>query len=218
MVEWAMMMSASHRTRELDPPNVVCLTELGTGCIGRTLVACRHFLSQGCDHAAGVAGRRCRVELSDVRPTRRKPGRFDESTVRALDHLSDRRWLTPGAQGLHHLRGPLQTLPGSEEPFIDTAEGVAGLSLHASVAVIVSERKKLERICRYITRPAVSAMRLSLTSQAKVRYTLKTPYRDGTTGPPRSGITGFLSGAAFRPTASTESWSPRGQGKRRNTV
>ena len=43
------------------------------------------------------------------------------------------------------------------------------------------EREKLERLCRYITRPAVSTERLSLTAQGNVRYRLKTPYRDGTT-------------------------------------
>jgi len=36
-------------------------------------------------------------------------------------------------------------------------------------------------LCRYTTRPAVSEKRLSLTNQGKVRYELKTPYRDGTT-------------------------------------
>jgi hypothetical protein len=43
------------------------------------------------------------------------------------------------------------------------------------------ERKKLERLCRYISRPAVSEKRLSRTSSGKERYELKTPYRDGTT-------------------------------------
>ena len=43
------------------------------------------------------------------------------------------------------------------------------------------EREKLERLCRYITRPAVSTERLSLTTQGSIRYRLKTPYRDGTT-------------------------------------
>jgi len=43
------------------------------------------------------------------------------------------------------------------------------------------ERRKLERLCRHIARPAVSEQRLSLTAQGKVRYQLKTPYRDGTT-------------------------------------
>ena len=36
-------------------------------------------------------------------------------------------------------------------------------------------------MCRYITRPAVSTKRLSLTRHGKVRYELKTPYSDGTT-------------------------------------
>ena len=43
------------------------------------------------------------------------------------------------------------------------------------------ERKKLERLCRTITRPAVSEKRLSLTEHGQVRYTLKNPWRDGTT-------------------------------------
>ncbi len=43
------------------------------------------------------------------------------------------------------------------------------------------ERKKLERLCRYISRPAVSEKRLSLTPGGNVHYRLKTPYRDGTT-------------------------------------
>jgi hypothetical protein len=47
--------------------------------------------------------------------------------------------------------------------------------------VFSCQRDKLERLCRYITRPAIAERRLSLTNQGKVRYELKTPYRDGTT-------------------------------------
>jgi hypothetical protein len=36
----------------------------------------------------------------------------------------------------------------------------------------------LERLCRYIARPAVSEKRLSLTPYGNVRYQLKTPYRE----------------------------------------
>jgi hypothetical protein len=36
-------------------------------------------------------------------------------------------------------------------------------------------------MCRYISRPAVTEKRLSLTPNGNVRYQLKTPYRDGTT-------------------------------------
>jgi len=51
----------------------------------------------------------------------------------------------------------------------------AGFSLHAGVATKANERTKLERLCRYITRPAVSTTRLSLTRNGQVRYELKTP-------------------------------------------
>jgi hypothetical protein len=75
----------------------------------------------------------------------------------------------------------LQTLPDCSEPFVDPVGKVAGFSLHAGVAARAHEREKLERLCRYIARPAVSEKRLSLLSNGKVRYELKTPYRDGTT-------------------------------------
>jgi hypothetical protein len=58
---------------------------------------------------------------------------------------------------------------------------VGGFSLHAGVAAEAHESQKLERLCRYIARPAVSEKRLSISSQGKVRYELKTPWRNGTT-------------------------------------
>ena len=57
----------------------------------------------------------------------------------------------------------------------------AGFSLHAGVATRAHERKKLERLCRYIARPALSTERLSLTCNGRLRYELKTPWRNGTT-------------------------------------
>ena len=56
-----------------------------------------------------------------------------------------------------------------------------GFLLHAEVVAEAHQRHKLERLCRYITRPAVSEKRLSLTAHGNRRYQLKTPYRDGTT-------------------------------------
>ena len=56
-----------------------------------------------------------------------------------------------------------------------------GFSLHAGVAARADQRKKVERLCRYIARPAVSEQRLSLTPTGKVRYELKTPFRNRTT-------------------------------------
>jgi hypothetical protein len=54
-------------------------------------------------------------------------------------------------------------------------------ALHAGVTAARHERRKLERLCRYITRPAIAEPRPSLTPHGNVRYQLKTPYRDGTT-------------------------------------
>ena len=77
----------------------------------------------------------------------------------------------------------LQTMPSWEkDDFTDKQVGkIAGFSLHAGVSVEANQRKKLERLCRYVSRPAVSEKRLELTTYGKVRYELKTPYSDGTT-------------------------------------
>jgi hypothetical protein len=56
----------------------------------------------------------------------------------------------------------------------------AGFSLHAGVACKSNQRKKLERLCRYVTRPAISEQRLSLAGNGNVVVALKTPYDDGT--------------------------------------
>ena len=76
----------------------------------------------------------------------------------------------------------LQTLPSWEDDdrFAQVAKE-SGFSLHAGVAAQRWERQKLERLCRYITRPAVSEKRLSMTPSGNIRYQLKTPYNDGTT-------------------------------------
>jgi hypothetical protein len=50
------------------------------------------------------------------------------------------------------------------------------------VGIAPNQREKLERLCRYVSRPSVaSSERLALTASGQVRYTLKTPYRDGST-------------------------------------
>jgi len=76
----------------------------------------------------------------------------------------------------------LQTLPDESNRLSSSTVGeTAGFSLHAGVATRANERARLERLCRYITRPAVSTKRLSLTRNGQVRYELKTPWRNGTT-------------------------------------
>ncbi|WP_171974435.1 transposase, partial [Stenotrophomonas sp. MB339] len=45
----------------------------------------------------------------------------------------------------------------------------------------MAELRKAYTGCRYITRPAISEKRLSISPQGRVRYELKTPWRNGTT-------------------------------------
>ena len=79
----------------------------------------------------------------------------------------------------------LQTLPASEaQRQQGDQRGAAcagGFSLHAGIDIEPHQRARLERLCRYVSRPPVAEERLALTASGQVRYTLKTPYRDGTT-------------------------------------
>jgi len=72
----------------------------------------------------------------------------------------------------------LQTVPATESEGNSQVAQKSGFSLHAGVVAQHWERKKLERLCRYITRPAISEKRLSITPVGNVRYQLKTPYRE----------------------------------------
>jgi hypothetical protein len=58
---------------------------------------------------------------------------------------------------------------------------IDGLSLHAAVRVDAHERKRLEQLCRYITRPALADERVQLNDAGQVELKLKTAWRDGTT-------------------------------------
>ena len=77
----------------------------------------------------------------------------------------------------------LQTLPAQADK-ADTRSRVAhyaGFSLHAGAAAEATQHDKLERLCRYVSRPAVSEKRLAIMTHGQVRYRLKTSYRHGAT-------------------------------------
>lgn len=57
----------------------------------------------------------------------------------------------------------------------------SGFSLHAGVATKAHERDRLERVCRYIARPAVAEERLTTDDSGNVIYKFKKPWDDGTT-------------------------------------
>jgi len=76
----------------------------------------------------------------------------------------------------------LQSVPTSDNKAksSELVSKQAGFSMHAGVACKSNQRKKLERLCRYIARPAIAEQRLSLASNGNVIVALKTPYDDGT--------------------------------------
>jgi hypothetical protein len=56
-----------------------------------------------------------------------------------------------------------------------------GFSLLAAVRWRAEQRAKLERLCRYITRPSIANERLKRNRAGQVVLQLKSPYKDGTT-------------------------------------
>ena len=78
------------------------------------------------------------------------------------------------------LRNPLSaTMPaGTVKPFTVARDG---FSLNAAVCCLAHQRKKRERLCRYVAPPPLALERLSVTDEGKLRYALKHPYSNGTT-------------------------------------
>ena len=77
----------------------------------------------------------------------------------------------------------LQTVPVRTESRKgdDLVSKQEGFSLRGGIACKSHQRKKLERLCRYMTRPAIAQRRLSLANNGNVVIAEKTPYDDGTT-------------------------------------
>ncbi len=76
----------------------------------------------------------------------------------------------------------LRTVPAQPEPFASTLLAKQpGFSLHAATVCEAQQRAKLEKLCRYITRPPIANERLSTNERGQVIYKFKQPFRDGTT-------------------------------------
>jgi hypothetical protein len=89
---------------------------------------------------------------------------------------------------------PWRRLGDRVEPIGEEADGLepgatipprcvrhGGMSLHADVAVPARDRRRLERLCRYVARPPLALDRLEELRDRRLTYRLKTPWRDGTT-------------------------------------
>jgi Putative transposase len=63
----------------------------------------------------------------------------------------------------------------------DLCAKLHGFSLHAAVRWGADQRKELEHLCRYITRPAIANERLKRNRAGQVVLQLKSAFKDGTT-------------------------------------
>jgi len=69
----------------------------------------------------------------------------------------------------------------SAAPTAPLCANVEGFSLHAAVRVLAGQRDRLERLCRYVSRPALAFGRLSLSRHGNILLRLRHAWRDGTT-------------------------------------
>jgi Putative transposase len=75
----------------------------------------------------------------------------------------------------------LQSLPSAVSPSgPELRVDAYGFSLHAAVRWRADQRKELEQLCRYITRPAIANERLKRNRASQVVLQLKSPYKEGT--------------------------------------
>jgi Putative transposase/Transposase zinc-binding domain len=73
--------------------------------------------------------------------------------------------------------GPsLRAVPDPNEPVAE----VRGINIHAKQLVDGRDRKQLERLCRYITRPPLAQERLTELPDGRYRLELKSAWKDGT--------------------------------------
>ncbi|MCP5058501.1 MAG: transposase, partial [bacterium] len=103
--------------------------------------------------------------------------------VLAAASLRSRVAMGPGAGGRwRRLRDRIE--PDSDEHDPEASSQVPrhrGMSLHAIVAVPARDRRRLERLCRYVARPPLAHDRLEGRPEGRLALRLKTPWRDGTT-------------------------------------
>lgn len=102
----------------------------------------------------------------------------------SLDHLQTASIHYRIAIGPHAGRKALALYsvpPLEETPSDPLLARRSGCSLHAATVCEAWQRSRLERLCRYITRPPIATKRLSVDTRGRVVYRYKHPFRDGST-------------------------------------
>ena len=123
--------------------------------------------------------------LGSVRPDRLSSARYQAGSSSAClpplqaAAITYRIAFGPRAgQKVLTLRGAMPRESSARQPL---CADIDWFSLHAAVRVQAHDRKRLEQLCRYITRPALSDERVQFNAAGQVELKLKAPWRDGTT-------------------------------------
>lgn len=90
------------------------------------------------------------------------------------------RGLAPGG-GRPARRGDRIDAEDLSAPAALRCAAALGFTLHADVAVPARDRRRIERLCRYVARPPVATDRLERLPDGRVLYHLRHRWRDGTT-------------------------------------
>ena len=115
--------------------------------------------------------------------------RDDDSPALDIEPADDVEQLLGAAVHYRIATGPhagrkalmLRTVGPSPPPDNPCIARLSGFSLHAGTVCEAHDRDSLERLCRYIARPALSNERLSVNDRAQIVYRLKHAFRDGAT-------------------------------------
>ena len=104
-----------------------------------------------------------------------------DAVIAASTEASDRRYRI--VMGPH---SGSRTLTLHDPSFVRTDRPVKaltadrdGFSLNVAVSCQPYQRDRLERLCRYVTRPAICLDRLIVRADGKIQYQLKNPFRGG---------------------------------------
>ena len=102
-------------------------------------------------------------------------------TLRPLQAATITYRIAFGPRAGHKVLTMRAAMPRESAPRHALCADIDGFSLHAAVRCEAHDRKRLEQLCRYITRPALSDERVLCNGAGQVELKLKTPWRDGAT-------------------------------------
>ena len=118
----------------------------------------------------------------DYRPVRRRFTLAGEGTAATRDGAGTAIYAASlnGTLVFHRGQRPMRLFGAAAREAPDKPKNAYGFDVDASVRVAPHDRAGLERLARYMLRPALSKSRLSRQADGRYRIALKKPWRDGT--------------------------------------